>query len=162
MYLCRPSTRLEIVCEMGGGGGGGLGTKPVFLSLARSVEVYIKRFYNRLTEFCVLRPLWSAAPLFYYLWVGESWVQLLGDQQAHARVIPILREYIWNAPAVLLFLPTVDDIGSLSFPPRRIPRWVTASRFLAGNREAELKPTTSLHSSFSVISCLSSPDPPAI
>ena len=69
------------------------------------------------------------------------WVQLLGSQGARSRVIFVLRECIWNAPAVSLFL------GS---PPRQViyptgsmvPPWVTASRFLAGNKEAELKPAT--------------------
>ena len=70
-------------------------------------------------------------------------------QGARALVILALREFIWDAPEVSLVLPVFDDTGSLSSPPRRVvyppgqivPPWVTAPRFLAGNREAELKPT---------------------
>ena len=46
--------------------------------------------------------------------------------------------------------PSLDDTGSLGSPLHRVvyppgsmvPTWVTVSRFFAGNREAELKPTT--------------------
>ena len=56
----------------------------------------------------------------------------------------------WNLPAVSLVLPAFDEIGSPGFPPRQmfsppgsmVPLWVTASRFLTGNRKAELKLTT--------------------
>ena len=49
-----------------------------------------------------------------------------------------------------LVLATFDDTSSPSSPPRQVvyplgfmvPYWVTASSFLAGNREAELRPTT--------------------
>ena len=47
-----------------------------------------------------------------------------------------------------LGLPTFDDTGLLSNPPCRVvyrqsvSTLVTASHFLAGNREAELKPST--------------------
>ena len=52
--------------------------------------------------------------------------------------------------SVSLVLPAFDDIGSLGslprqvvYPPDSIVRpWVTASRFLEGNREAEPKNTT--------------------
>ena len=44
---------------------------------------------------------------------------------------------------VLLGLPTFDNTGSMGYPPRWVDSiLVTASHFLAGNREAELKPTT--------------------
>ena len=51
---------------------------------------------------------------------------------------------------VSFVLPAFDDIASLGYPPRRVvylpgslvPPWVTDSRFLAGNVEAELKRTT--------------------
>ena len=36
------------------------------------------------------------------------------------RVILVLRECIWNAPAVSLVFPAFDDIGSLGSPPRRV------------------------------------------
>ena len=57
-----------------------------------------------------------------------------------ARVILVLRECIWNTPAVSLFLPAFDDTGSLGSPPRQtayppssmVPPWVTVSRLLAG------------------------------
>ena len=66
------------------------------------------------------------------------------------RVILVLRACIWNVTAVSLVLPTFDDTSSLSSPPHqvvyppgsKVPPWVTASHFLAGNRNAELKPTT--------------------
>ena len=67
-----------------------------------------------------------------------------------ARFILVLRECIWNAPAILLVLLTFDDTGSLGSLPHQVvyipgsmvPPWVTASHFLAWNREADLKPTT--------------------
>ena len=68
----------------------------------------------------------------------------------HACVILILCECIWNVPKVSLVLLAFDDTGSLGYPPFQgdlspwFPPWVTTSRFLAGNREAELKPTTFL------------------
>ena len=66
------------------------------------------------------------------------------------RVILVLRECIRNAPVVSLVLPTFDDAGSLGSPPLQVvyplgstvTPWATASRFLAGNMEAELKSTT--------------------
>ena len=79
--------------------------------------------------------------------VRGVWVQFLGRQDDRARVILVLHECIWDAPTVSLVLPAFDDTGSLGFPPcwvsyPLVPHWVTASRFLAGNREAEIKPTT--------------------
>ena len=75
---------------------------------------------------------------------------MLRGQGARIGVILVLRERIWNVLAVSLVLPTFDDTGSLGSPPHQVvypsgsmvPSWVTASRFLAGNREAELNPTT--------------------
>ena len=53
--------------------------------------------------------------------VGGVWVQLLGDQRALARVIPVLGECIWNAPAISLVLPAFDGTGSLgSLPPQLV------------------------------------------
>ena len=37
-----------------------------------------------------------------------------------AHVILVLRECIWNAPAVSLVLPAFDDTGSLGSPPRQV------------------------------------------
>ena len=48
---------------------------------------------------------------------GGVWVQLLGVQGSRARVILVLRECIWNAPAVSLVFPTFDFTGSLYYPP---------------------------------------------
>ena len=97
------------------------------------------------------------------------WVQLLGGQGTRTCFILVLRECIGNVPTVSLVLPTYDDTSSLCSPPRRVvcppssmvPPWVTASRFFASNREAELKPTFfSLLLLFCVFLYSSSPDPP--
>ena len=45
---------------------------------------------------------------------------ILGGSRGYARVILILRECIWNAPLVSLFLPTFDDTGSMGSPPRQV------------------------------------------
>ena len=55
--------------------------------------------------------------------VGGVWVHLLGGQRVCARVIFVLRECIWNVPAVSLVVPAFDDTDSLGFPPR----WVGCS-----------------------------------
>ena len=52
--------------------------------------------------------------------VGGVWVQLLGGQGACARVILVLRESIWNAPALSLVIPALDDTVSLGPPPRQV------------------------------------------
>ena len=49
----------------------------------------------------------------YIYGVAGVWVKLLGAQGARARVIFILRECIWNAATVSLFLPAFDNTGSL-------------------------------------------------
>ena len=72
------------------------------------------------------------------------------SQGACPHVILVLGECIWKVSAVSLVLKAFDDTGSLGSPPCQIvcppgfmiPHWVTASCFLAGNRGAELKPTT--------------------
>ena len=69
---------------------------------------------------------------------------MLEGQGARNRVILVLRE------CISLVLPVFDDTGSLGSPPGQVvyppgsmvPTWVTASRFLAENREIELKPST--------------------
>ena len=95
--------------------------------------------------------------------MGGVWVQLLGAHGAGARVILVLRDCNLNALSVSLVLLTFEDTGSLGSPPRQVPPWVTASRFLARNTEAELNPPLSLHSYSNVLSCLSSShNPPAI
>ena len=84
------------------------------------------------------------------MWWGVVCVQLLEGQGVRVCVILVLRGFFWNAPAVFLVLPAFDDTGSLGSPPSQmvylpgsiVPPWVTASRFLSGNREGELKPTT--------------------
>ena len=45
---------------------------------------------------------------------------MLWGQGARARVILVLRECIWNAPAVSLVFPAFDDAGSLGYPPRQV------------------------------------------
>ena len=68
-------------------------------------------------------------------------------QGPSAHVILVLRECIWNVPVVL---PDFDNTVSLGSPPHQVvyppdsmvPPWVAASRFMAENREAELKFTT--------------------
>ena len=51
---------------------------------------------------------------------GGVWVQFLGGQGARAGVILVLRECIWNMPAVLRVLQGFDDTGSLGSPPRQV------------------------------------------
>ena len=88
--------------------------------------------------------------LFEPFRVGEVWVQIFWGQGTRARVILALRECIWNGPTVSLVLPIFYDTGSLGSPLLQVvypsvsmvPLWVIASRFLAGNRETEVKPTT--------------------
>ena len=43
-----------------------------------------------------------------------------GGQGARARIVLVLHECIWNAPAVLIVLPTFDNTGSLGPHPRRV------------------------------------------
>ena len=67
--------------------------------------------------------------------------------RSRAHVILVSRECILNDPAISLALPTFDDTGSLGSPPRQLvyplgPPWMTASRFLGGNKEGKLNPTT--------------------
>ena len=52
--------------------------------------------------------------------VGGVWVQLLKVLGVRARVILVLRECIWNAPAVSLVFPAFDDTGSLDSSPRQV------------------------------------------
>ena len=103
----------------------------------------------------------------YLCRVGGVWVQLLRGQEAHTRVILVLRECIWSVPVVSLVLlaskisaPWVFLRVGWSNP--LVQPWVIAARFLAWNKEAELKPTTfsSLLPFLSLVSCLfSSLDP---
>ena len=48
----------------------------------------------------------------------KVWVQLFGGQGVRAHVV--LRECIWNAPAVSPVLPAFDVTGSLGSPPRQV------------------------------------------
>ena len=50
--------------------------------------------------------------------VGGVWGSVMG-QGACARVILVLRDCIWNAPAASFFIPAFDDTGSLGSPPRQ-------------------------------------------
>ena len=79
--------------------------------------------------------------------VGESGYNLWGVRRP-TRVILVLLKCNKNAPAVSHVFPAFKDTGLLGSPPRWVVYYpfvstlVTISRFLAGNREAELKPTT--------------------
>ena len=78
--------------------------------------------------------------------VEGVWVQLLWGHGARARIL-VLREYIWNALTVLLSsqpltIPAPQVFLRVGWSILLVPPWVTASRFLAGNRVAELQPTT--------------------
>ena len=72
----------------------------------------------------------------------------VGGQETRARSILVLRECIWNVPAVSLVLPAFDGTGSPGYPPHRlvyrplVSTLMTTSCFLVKNREAELKPTS--------------------
>ena len=78
----------------------------------------------------------------------ESGVQLLEGHEVRALVILVLRECMWNAPAVSLVLPAFDDTDFQVYPSCRVvyrpsvSTLITTSCFLARNGEAELKPTT--------------------
>ena len=50
---------------------------------------------------------------------GESGLNCW-SQGTRAHVIFVLRECIWNRPAVSLVLPAYDGTGSLSSPPRQV------------------------------------------
>ena len=84
-----------------------------------------------------------------YIWDGGSLVSNVGGLGPPACVSIVLCECMRNAPAVSLFLPAFHDTVSLGSPLRQVvypinymvPPWLTTSRFLAGNRVAELKPT---------------------
>ena len=75
-------------------------------------------------------------------------VSLAGDPAGSAVVILVVPKCTWNALMALLGLPTFDDTDSLCYLPRSViyrpslSILVTASTFIAGNREAKLKPTT--------------------
>ena len=52
-------------------------------------------------------------------WRGSGFNYWEG-QGGRARVIFVLREFIWNASAVSLVLPFFDDTGSLGSSPRQV------------------------------------------
>ena len=59
--------------------------------------------------------------IYIYIYgVAGVWVHLMGGQGAYARVILVLHECIWNAPAVSLVLPAFDHTGSLGSLPRQV------------------------------------------
>ena len=51
---------------------------------------------------------------------GDSELNCWGSQGSRTRVILVLREYIRDAPAVLLVLPPFDDTGSMGSPLRQM------------------------------------------
>ena len=67
------------------------------------------------------------------------------------------QQFRFSSQPLTILAPWVLHIGG-SIP--LVPPWVTASHFLAGNREAELKPTA--FSSLPSISVLSLPLPPSL
>ena len=87
--------------------------------------------------------------MYIYNW-GGSLGSIVRGLKSRALVILVLRECIWKAFAVSFIHLTFDDNGPLGSSPRQVvyslgsmaPPWVTIFRFLAGNREVELKPAT--------------------
>ena len=79
--------------------------------------------------------------------MGEGESGFICCQGARLVFFFFLSECVWNAPAVSLVPPAFDVTGSLGSPPRlvvyppgsMVTLLVTDSRFLARNREAELK-----------------------
>ena len=69
---------------------------------------------------CVYICTYTYIQYVYIYGVGGGWVQLSKGQGGNARVIFVLHECIWNAPAVLLVLPAFDDTGSLGSPPCQV------------------------------------------
>ena len=67
-----------------------------------------------------MEPL-SFDSLTIYIYMGWGvLVQMLGVLGFHAHVIFVLRECIWNAPAVSFVLPTFHVTGSLGYPLRQV------------------------------------------
>ena len=54
------------------------------------------------------------------MYVREGVHKLCTIIRAYIRVILLLYECIWNAPAVSLVLIIFDDTGFLGYPPRRV------------------------------------------
>ena len=92
----------------------------------------------------VVSRFWFSVGCFYFIlwWRGwGAWVQFWEVRG------PTLVNVFGMHPRSRSSSPDFDDTRSLGYPPRRVVypfgfHWVTASRFLAGNREAKLKPTT--------------------
>ena len=78
---------------------------------------------------CISFPAWDQAfflpshsffaSYLSFLGWGGVWVQLLEGQMAHAHVIFVLCECIWNARMVSLVLPAFDSTSSLGPPPHQ-------------------------------------------
>ena len=51
---------------------------------------------------------------------GKCGFNCWGGQGTRTRAILVLRECIWNAPAVSLVHPPFDDTGYLGSPPRQV------------------------------------------
>ena len=59
--------------------------------------------------------------IYIYIYIYEGWRESgfnCWGVRTRARVILVLRECIWNVPAVSLVLPAFDDTDSLGFPSR--------------------------------------------
>ena len=73
---------------------------------------------------------------------GESGLNCWGVRMS-ALVLFLFYAKVSGMRPVLLVLPAFNDTGSLvGWHIPLVPPWVTASRFLAGNRETELNPIT--------------------
>ena len=54
------------------------------------------------------------------VWGGGNLDSIVGGLGARARVILVLRDRIWNAPAVSFVLSTFDDTASLGSPLHQV------------------------------------------
>ena len=88
------------------------------VSVIQSVVKDKLKNHRRILEFLKKSCKWENIFHIPYKRVGgECGFNCWGVQVARARVILVLREFIWNAPAVSLGLSAFDDTGSLGFPP---------------------------------------------
>ena len=58
--------------------------------------------------------------IYIYIYGLEESGFICRGHGARVCVILVLREYIWNVPAVSFVLPAFDDTGSLGFSPRPV------------------------------------------
>ena len=107
-----------------------------------------ERYRSSVECLCVCVGGWLRSCVCLCVGGGGVWVHWLGVRGVRGRVIQVVGECISNTLVVLLGLPSFDDTGSLDCPPRKVvyqtsvSTLVITSRFLTGNRKAELKLTT--------------------